>query len=286
MLKYKRVLYLILVIVILSALIFSGTQNILEGREGRQLYDHALKAYYSGDYTRAEALYRELIEKEPGNFENYRNLFALYGEQGRMDEAVRLYQRLLLHGKIPDAERDILIELGWAYYLTGNYKEAEKMLSMADEYKSLAGRIENHRMGLIYYRLEDYSQAADFFRKAVEKDPDFASAHLKLGKTLKAKGEIDAAVDSFNRTLTADSSFVKVHRILGALYYSLGDLDSAYQCLLRALLIREDPEMQKMLEEIEERYGIKIHRRSLEKAVRRLEKKRAQKIQAKDQDGQ
>jgi len=41
-----------------------------------------------------------------------------------------------------------------------------------------------------------------------------------------------------------------------------------------------------LLEEIEERYGIKIHRRSLEKAVRRLEKKRAQKIQAKDQDGQ
>ncbi len=41
-----------------------------------------------------------------------------------------------------------------------------------------------------------------------------------------------------------------------------------------------------LLEEIEERFDIKIHRRSLEKSVRRLEKKRAQKIKVKDQDGQ
>ena len=40
-----------------------------------------------------------------------------------------------------------------------------------------------------------------------------------------------------------------------------------------------------LLEEIEERFGIKIHRRSLEKAVRRLEKKRTQKAQGKEQDG-
>lgn len=41
-----------------------------------------------------------------------------------------------------------------------------------------------------------------------------------------------------------------------------------------------------LLGELEERFGIKIHRRSLEKALQRLEKKRTPNTRGKDQDGQ
>lgn len=50
----------------------------------------------------------------------------------------------------------------------------------------------------------DYRGAANFFRKAVGEDPDFAAAYLRLGLTLTSSGEMEPARDAFTEALRRD----------------------------------------------------------------------------------
>lgn len=50
----------------------------------------------------------------------------------------------------------------------------------------------------------DLDEALTRFRQAVEKDPSFAEAHLRLGIALRMKGEGEAAAAAFERALQLD----------------------------------------------------------------------------------
>ena len=56
------------------------------------------------------------------------------------------------------------------------------------------------------------------FRNAVEINPGYAKALVKLGICLKEAGQSDEAIEVFRQALTLDNNFVDVHYQLGLLF--------------------------------------------------------------------
>jgi len=99
-----------------------------------------------GQYLRAMADYRRVLELEPKNVQAYLSLGDTYDRLNMPDEAVKAYQS--------------------AIQLDPNYYEP---------YQSL---------GIFYYYRGKYKEAADYFRKTVERGPGLNGAYANLGASL------------------------------------------------------------------------------------------------------
>lgn len=62
----------------------------------REYWVAARTAYWIGDLERAEQEYKEIINREPGNWQALQELGNVYSRGGRVDEAMRMYQQASL----------------------------------------------------------------------------------------------------------------------------------------------------------------------------------------------
>jgi serine/threonine-protein kinase len=78
------------------------------------------------------------------------------------------------------------------------------------------------------------------YRKAIELQPDYVQAHINLGATLGAKGDLDGAVAAFRRAIELQPDLVEAHINLGKALAGKGDLDGAGAAYRRAIALRPD----------------------------------------------
>ena len=124
---------------------------------GEDWLDQGRKAFESGDFARAEALFRRHLEIEPASAEAISNLAAIHSRRGEMGAAVALYQKAL----------------------TANPK-----------------RVEIHfNLGVALVRSLDYRRAALSFRQFLKSFPRELRAREMLGICLVETGELRAAID-------------------------------------------------------------------------------------------
>ena len=98
----------------------------------------------------------------------------------------------------------------------GRYTESLEKLHQAEQVEPSSLPI-RYLQALDYYRLKDYSRAADRFKSAIELDPKFALATYYLGLTQAQAGDVNGAVASFQRTLELDPTNFNAAYDLGAL---------------------------------------------------------------------
>ena len=161
-------------------------------------YDRANDAERERDVARAEALYREALQRDPAYCDAMDNLGLLLRRQGRVDEAIEWYRRSLA---VQPRNRVARINLATALSLQGKPDEAlrEQMT-------------------------------------VLEQDPDDAEAHYGIGLTYLAKQEPGKALEHLERAeklywvqrpeLTADATLLK-----GIAQWRLGDCRSAVATL-------------------------------------------------------
>jgi tetratricopeptide (TPR) repeat protein len=85
------------------------------------LFESAVKAQQAGDFTTAEADYRQLLANEPRNVEALANLGVVYVNLGRYDDAIASYRKAL---EISYLNTPIRMNLGLAFYKAARYAEA------------------------------------------------------------------------------------------------------------------------------------------------------------------
>ena len=78
----------------------------------------------------------------------------------------------------------------------GRYAESLEKLHQAEQVEPSSLPI-RYLQALDYYRLKDYSRAADRFKSAIELDTKFALATYYLGLTQAQAGDVNGAVASF-----------------------------------------------------------------------------------------
>jgi tetratricopeptide (TPR) repeat protein len=121
-----------------------------------ELYRRALERMNAQDFAAAEAVYVDLIEKEPRNPSGFIGLAASLIAQGRHQEAITAYNSAL---ELSPDFVEALIGLGSAYSL-----------------------------------MQDYERADEYYARAVALEPQNPNAHWGLALLLKSRGESEEAV--------------------------------------------------------------------------------------------
>lgn len=73
-------------------------------------------------------------------------------------------------------------------------------------------------LGSIFYRQKDYAQAAIWFKRSVEVNPDFAPAWVSLSQSQYALKEYDAAIESCKKLIKLEPKSAVAFYIMGEAY--------------------------------------------------------------------
>ena len=155
--------------------------------------------------------------------------------RGRAIEAVPYYERLLAHGRHPEALNDfgtLLAGLGRYQAAAGCFREA---LARAPGDARLHGNL-----GHVLHCLGDHRAAIDHSRRAIELDAGLAEAYLNLGNALLAINEMHAAEAAYRAGLQIAPEHARLHIAHAMAERALGRVDEAAASTRRALALRPD----------------------------------------------
>ena len=83
------------------------------------------------------------------------------------------------------------------------------------------------RLGVIYFKIGNYSEAVDNLTRSSLMNPDSPDVHLYLGRTFNATDRTDEAVEEYQTSLKLNPHQPEAHKELGDLYRQLGMMEAA-----------------------------------------------------------
>jgi tetratricopeptide (TPR) repeat protein len=141
-------------------------------------YDKANKV------DQAEAVYRDLIKKDPENAEAMNDLGYMLAERDRkLEDAVNLIKQALA---IETDKPEYLDSLGWAYFKQGKADLARDPLERAAAAQPRASVIQSH-LAEAYFRLKRYADAAATWDRALAGDHEGIDVPAVTQKRDKAR---------------------------------------------------------------------------------------------------
>ena len=244
-------------------------QAVLQQKAVASLYNLLASLEEStGDYVQAARDFRRALDLNPESEENYFDLGAEYlshyafrpalevfevGNKkfpGSLREKVGLgYAHYGLH-QYPEAEKAFLDALdinpsapaavaAWntvTSFLTpeGYQKISGRLCQLAARYPSSPDALYYCGAGLFHAgegmaRTADLDIARNYLEQSLHLKPDFASAHLELGRLFAAQDHFEKAVQHFLEAIRIDPKSAMAHYQLGLAYRKSGQLKLAQQ---------------------------------------------------------
>lgn len=188
--------------------------------------------YRNGDYQQALACFRkageELEKQTPGTRHVLSRLLLAQGQTylatGNPKEAEESFDRLIREEALPPAE---------TYFEMGNAYAAHHLYDTAVEYYRLALQEdpENCRtlnnLGLSLKATGETEEAERSFRRAFEIRPDYAAARANLGNLYLSEGRHEAAINELKAALSMDPGLAQLHLALAFCLQKLNRLSEA-----------------------------------------------------------
>jgi len=150
-------------------------------------FQAALEYHQAGRLLQAEAIYRQILQREPNH---------------------------------PEA----LHFLGVIAYQTGNNDIAVELISKAIGINASSQMYCN--LGAVFQALYKLDNAVESYRNALALKPDFADAYHNLGITLLDQGNLEAAVENFRQALVLKPDYAEAYSKLLFLYGYHASLES------------------------------------------------------------
>jgi predicted O-linked N-acetylglucosamine transferase (SPINDLY family) len=172
------------------------------GRPSRAVLDKAIGHHQAGQLAEAERLYRQILARDPKDFDALHLLGVVRHQQGRGAEAVELVGAAVQQN--PDSARAL-----------SNY-------------------------GLILSELGRFDEALTALDRAVAVNPGFADAHNNRSSVLQRLGRNEDALASVERALALQQDHVEAHNNRGNALQGMRRHTDALTCYDRALALRPD----------------------------------------------
>lgn len=160
------------------------------------LFQQAIKAHEEGNFDAAEQLYRQILEVSPNNPDILNLLGLIAQSKGIHNQAMELFYQAI---KSAPKHAPFYFNIAISLMAQGKNIEAldnlQKALDLAPDEKEIY-----YQQGLAYQRLNKISDAQKAFLTALNKDPDYIDAKVRLAmtyydtdveKALKFLNEID-----------------------------------------------------------------------------------------------
>ena len=216
--------------------------------------------FRQGDLEHAIEAYDRAIQLDPALGWPYSNLALSYMAQGRPAEAIPVYQQAL---EVLSGDNDRAVcwnNLGNAYRLIGDYKNAAAAYQKAGELDpedagmresnetfKMGPGLESARvwndLGEIFSKSGDYKEALSAFHKAIELEPGFAWPYSNLAHVLAAQGKHSEAIPFYQQSIqlfTDRKDQAVTWNRLGNAYRKLNDYDNAIKAFQEAVALNDD----------------------------------------------
>jgi len=222
-----------------------------------------------GKQEEATRLLKQVIRERSNIDLAYENLASIYQHEGHLDEALAIleqglaalptshellidYMKMLISGRQYDKvisafEKRSLREsdydpalwnnLGVAYAGKGRYAEAikayERGLSLDKKLPELNNNLANAYFSLDLESGDSvlFGRCLEFYKKAIELDPEYSAPYHGLGQAYLEEGDKKAAMTCWEKALEAHPDFSPALFDLAAAYIEEGDKAKAYRLL-------------------------------------------------------
>lgn len=122
--------------------------------------------------------------------------------------------------------------------------------------------------GIDYYQKgyeQNYKQAAGLFAQALQMDPTYSQAAFYLGLTYNALYEEDKAQEYYKKAIEIDPDYLEAHADYGGMLLDIGDVDEAIRQF--NIVLQRDPQNTDALTMLAQAYRFKqLYPRSIESA--------------------
>jgi tetratricopeptide (TPR) repeat protein len=196
--------------------------------------DSALKqasdALDKGDAQAAVTLYEQVLEQEADNHEACLMLGSLYGELGRLPEAVGLLQHA---ARIKPDDAAAGLVLAHIYRATGDTERAVSTLEQLSDTAEDAEVL--YTLGTLEEEAGNRGHARSLFDRAIELSPDEAGCWLAAGSFRMNDGEYAAAEKAYREVLRLEPGNSLAAGFLSVALTQLDRIAEAEQLLRGAL---------------------------------------------------
>jgi len=243
----------------------------------QQKLDQAIILYDGGEKEESTRLLNEIIQKRKDFAPAYLYLYSIYRAQGKIEKAMEIMEEGCNHNHenyaIISAYGILLVEerkwdkgievlqkglalidfdpeawnyLGIAYWRKGEDQKAlehyRKALSLDD-----TNAMVSSNLGALYLSIfmrtrerETHFQSMEYFKKAIELDPDLALAYRGLGVGYRVAGKAREAITIWEKALelSPDDDFLVYN--LGKAYLETGSKSQALKYFEKYLLIKKN----------------------------------------------
>ena len=184
-----------------------------------------------GKLDEAVAHYHRVIKANPTYPAVYYNLGNVLSTQGKLDESVENYREAVQ--RLPTFTR-AHYSLGLGLVLQGKQDEAYEHFEQAVRLDPRFFEAQNN-LGLILASRGRWEEAIRHYQQALEVKPDFALAHVNLGEALAQRGKTGEAIGHFRRALEIEPQMAAARESLALALVRDGRLDEAVQEYERAI---------------------------------------------------
>ncbi len=183
----------------------------------------------TGNYPGAVRAYQRGLAVEPENVELLNAIGFSYFQMDRSEDAVAAFEKALAvdpkHAKAHNNMALASIDIGELEMAEAHYRESLAIEPQPAVYNDLGYVLE--RQGLT-------DEATELFRKAIELDPDSASAHANLAGSLARSGDFAASERHYRAAIERQPSSM-AHTGLGFVLFRQGRTDAAVASLESAI---------------------------------------------------
>ncbi|NIM91437.1 MAG: sulfatase-like hydrolase/transferase [Candidatus Aminicenantes bacterium] len=212
-------------------------KEIIQERKNIDLPYKILASIYQekGNTKEAIVILEQGLKALPSNYEIFIEYMKLLVVDQQYDKAISSFKKT----SIREAEYDPSIwnNLGFAYDKKGNFEEAIKAykmgLSLDDKMPGLNNNLANayHSYGLQTRNSSIFSRCFEYYKRAIELDPEYAAPYYGLGHAYKNAGNREGAIYCWEKALEVDPDFRKALFALATFYLNTGDKVKAFDIL-------------------------------------------------------
>ena len=166
------------------------------------LVKKALWAEEAGNYREAIAIYKEVLKRNPNDFNATNSVAGVYGGLGQFAEESAWANKAI---RISPNDFRGYVNLGNALAGSGKVNDAKLAFAKA---ASLAPKspIPVYSQGLVAEQQGNLAESVSFYKKAIELDSRFEPAYLNLAALYANQKKFDAALEFLNKLLAVDAS--------------------------------------------------------------------------------
>ncbi len=219
-----------------SALVVSGCAEQPLPVESH--YNRGVELYDKGKYTDAIKAYKLAILKDPDNLFAKYNLAVVYQDQGKLRQAMELYNEIL--EKTEDTNSRI--NLAAVHYALGNPKQAYQELKIAAE-NDRDSPDPLSALGEYLERKKKYKEAETIYKQALSLDKNHAVSHYRLARVYCKQGRTSTCIAGLKQAVELEPGVPRYMEELATQYANTNQTFEAINVLERVNLLqpgRED----------------------------------------------